>query len=470
VTPSPGAYGLSRMATPRAPSAAGRAHPGASQPPRYRQRFRGVQRPIEGRATAVQPAWATVGGMRKPLTLFGLVILLAVGSCTTTPPVVSAPPRTQAPPPEPSTPQDVPAAPPGKGVAAQSSASGSTSSTPGSTSSTPRSPGTAPGNAGNASVTEKTIAVQETAGNIIGAFGSIWEVSEGNTSELLRIDPRTDKVTGTVNLGYGDTGGDHYYHSGLTQADGSLWISEFWYNQVLRIDPVGLRITGHIDVGRSPLSVLGEGHDVWVADFHSATVSRIDTRTDRVVQTITGVGDPAKFNVGPKGMASVDGIVWVSIDGQHRIYGIDPRTGHVVQTHDVSPAQTCGALSPAPHAVIIDDTRCSNTYSRFDVRTGAVTQVTAPDSSCLFGLAPYPGTAKLPAGLVVTEEARNLGPDNCSQNGNLVARNPVTGAELFRIPVSNIGLELVPIGADLWADGSSAGNILHFIVHFGSGS
>ncbi len=83
---------------------------------------------------------------------------------------------------------------------------------------------------------------------------------EGNTATLQRIDPRNDSVTGTVDLGLGEPGGGFFYHSGLTVADGSLWVSEFFYNQVTpRSTRPGLQVTRRIDVGRSPISVLGVG-------------------------------------------------------------------------------------------------------------------------------------------------------------------------------------------------------------------
>ena len=71
-----------------------------------------------------------------------------------------------------------------------------------------------------------------------------------------------------------------------------------------------------------------------------------------------------------------------------------------------------------------------------------MTQVNAPDSSCLFGVTASPAIPGRPAGVVVTEEAHYLGDFTCSSDGDLVARDAVTGAELLRLPVQKIGIEL----------------------------
>jgi DNA-binding beta-propeller fold protein YncE len=301
----------------------------------------------------------------------------------------------------------------------------------------------------------------------------VWALTEGNTATLQRIDPRNDSVTGTVDLGLGEPGGSlfYFYHSGLTVADGSLWVSEFFYNQVLRIDPSRLQVTRRIDVGRSPVSVLGVGNSVWVADFHSSSLSRIDTGLNRVVQTIAGVGDPKDFNAGPRGLAYVDGVVWANVPAQQELYGVDARTGRLVASHNAAPAYACSVLSAAPHAVILDDSLCSNSYSRFDVRTGLVTQVNAPDSSCLFGVAASPAIPGRAAGVVVTEEAHFLGDFTCSSDGDLVARDAATGSELLRLPVQDIGIELYPGGSALWADDANTpDHVLHFTVKIRSTS
>ena len=98
-------------------------------------------------------------------------------------------------------------------------------------------------------VTETAVAVPKEASALFAAFGSVWGLTEGNSSTLQRIDPRTDKVTGTVDLGYGESGGNSIAHTGIAAAGGSLWVSEYFYNEVLRVDPSRLRVVKRIDVG-----------------------------------------------------------------------------------------------------------------------------------------------------------------------------------------------------------------------------
>ena len=320
-------------------------------------------------------------------------------------------------------------------------------------------------------LTESSVDVPDWPSDIVGAYGSAWVLTENDDNPTLqRIDPNTSKVTGTVRLPLGEPGGFTLYHMGLAVADGSLWVSDFYYDQVMRIDPWRLRVISRIDVGRAPISLIGVGETVWVANYYGASVSRIDTRLDRVVQTVTGVGDPTDFYSGPRGLAYVEGVVWANVPGQQRLYGIDARSGRIIASDDASPAYACSVIFAAPDAVILDDSRCSNTYARFDVKTGVMTQVTAPDSSCLFGVGVSPGMPGIAAGDVVTEEANYTGGDTCDVTGSLVDRDPVTGAELNRLPVTEIGLELFQAGHTLWADDSQGDDVLGFTTTVGSGS
>ena len=47
----------------------------------------------------------------------------------------------------------------------------------------------------------------------------------------------------------------------------------------------------------------------------------------------------------------------------------------------------------------------------------------------------------------------------CASGPEVCQHDPVTGAEQFRVPVSEIGVELYPIGLDLWADDAFGDNV-----------
>ena len=306
-------------------------------------------------------------------------------------------------------------------------------------------------------VTVVPIGVPSASSVAHAAFGAVWVLTQGNTSTLQRIDPATNTVTGVVDLGYGESGGNDLYAGGVADADGSLWVSEYFYNQVLRVDPRRLAVVGRVDVGRSPTDVLGVGDSLFVADSHAAAVTRIDARTGRVVATIA-VGDRTNFDGGPVHLTYSGGLVWADVPAQRRLYAIRLRDGRVVARPSVAPALACSLLDPAPGAVIIDDSECSNTYSRYDIAAGTTTTVRLPDTSCLFGVAVLRRA-------VYTVEVQSPGPFQCNDTGSLVRRDITSGAELHRASISPPGFLLYSAGGSLWTQNSDVDDqILHLTM------
>ncbi len=285
------------------------------------------------------------------------------------------------------------------------------------------------------------------------AFGEVWVLTQGNVSTLQRVDPRTNRVTGSVALGYGDTSGNDSGEGAIAAADGSLWVAEYFYNTVLRIDPARLAVTRTIKVGRSPSGVVAADGAVFVSDSHASAISRIDPRRDRVVATIP-VGDPSDFNGGPSYLTYAAGRVWTIVPAQQRLFAINPNTDRVVASPSVAPAFACGRLDPVPGAIWIDDQNCSNTFSRYDLATGHVTQIREPLTTCLLGIAVLHG--RLYSDDMSFDPSTGCGP------GSLVPRDPVTGAVLGAgTRVGVVGFEIVGLDGSLWTNDFTTGtNVL----------
>jgi outer membrane protein assembly factor BamB len=283
-----------------------------------------------------------------------------------------------------------------------------------------------------------------------GAFGSVWVLAQGNTSKLLRINPRTNRVTGSVSLGYGEASGNDQFRGTIAAAGGSLWVPEFFYNTVLRIDPSRMVITHRVKVGRSPTSVIAAAGAIFVSDWHGEKVVRINPRTNRVVATIP-VGNQRDFNGGPFYLAYTAHHVWASLPDAARLVEIDPSTNRVVGRHNDAPAYNCGRLDPAPGALWVDDSDCSNAFSRYDLATGRVTKtVTVPDATCLLGMAVLDG-------YLWTVQAVRQQSGDCTQ-GALVRRNVRTGVVLGRIRVGVSPFEVFRIGSSLWTNDVTSNN------------
>ena len=113
----------------------------------------------------------------------------------------------------------------------------------------------------------------------------------------------------------------------LARAAGSLWLVEFgeWpasrhRGTVLEAER-GLRVP----VGRAPAAIAAGARDLWVTNNLDDTVTRIDPRERRIVETIP-VGD------GPVGVAAGHGAVWVAGTEDDSLSRVDPETSRVTAT------------------------------------------------------------------------------------------------------------------------------------------
>jgi DNA-binding beta-propeller fold protein YncE len=89
------------------------------------------------------------------------------------------------------------------------------------------------------------------------------------------------------------------------------------------IDAAKNRLVGHLSVGREPTEMAADGDAVWVLNKSDGSVSRIDTRTRRVVRTIRPP-EPAD------GLTFGDGSLWLTGHGQLATY--TPRSPHGTTT------------------------------------------------------------------------------------------------------------------------------------------
>jgi virginiamycin B lyase len=134
---------------------------------------------------------------------------------------------------------------------------------------------------------------------------------------LSRIDPADNRVVSELRLGPSC--------NTVQFEQEAVWVSCPAENRLLRIDTKSNLVDKRIEVALEPISVaFGEGH-LWVLGNKEGKVSKVDPKTFRVVATVeTGV---------PMGNGSVafgDGFVWVSASG-YPLTKIDTKTDKVVQ-------------------------------------------------------------------------------------------------------------------------------------------
>ena len=147
--------------------------------------------------------------------------------------------------------------------------------------------------------------------------GAVWAVQGGT---LFRIDPRTGRVTGRLNLPVHEPGG-------IAAGNGAVWVMVFdaiRRNGVVRIDPRTMRLTARVlspsvAGGSNSASYAGNalaiGEDaVWWSGGDAGVVWKIDPRTAKVASTIRVTAPVTSFAVkGPYGITAGPGGVWVAV-------------------------------------------------------------------------------------------------------------------------------------------------------------
>ncbi len=144
--------------------------------------------------------------------------------------------------------------------------------------------------------------------------GAVWVANAGDGT-VSRVDPATDRVVATIEVGPG-----RYLE--VVAGEGAVWVAKP-AGTVQRIDPSTNDVVASIPAKHASGIVAGAGA-VWVSDYGQGTVTKIDPRTNAVVDTIPVSG------ADPHGLAIEGGSLWVMIDEDGTIDRIDTATDAVV--------------------------------------------------------------------------------------------------------------------------------------------
>jgi streptogramin lyase len=143
--------------------------------------------------------------------------------------------------------------------------------------------------------------------NGLSAIGPYLWVTLHTGNKLERIDPSTNRITGSVSL----TGADW-----VTGYKGSLYVSQE-SNVVARVDAKTLKVTGRAKVSRNPLGSAMVGDKLWVPCIDANVVAVVDPATMKVLRTIPAGG-------GPIVALPYHGRVWVSHTTANDVWAFAP--------------------------------------------------------------------------------------------------------------------------------------------------
>ena len=164
--------------------------------------------------------------------------------------------------------------------------------------------------------------------NLVDGFAagasSMW-ASDVQRTQLLRIDPRTNRVVARIPIGkpLAFVDDQDQVDGWLTVADGFVWATDQWHNRVVRVSPGSDRVVSSVRVP-SPWDVTVSDGSVWVPEFERYGVARINERTNAVAKTL-----PAE---GPTSVAAGAGSIWVVMHRADEVLRIDPTTNSVLAT------------------------------------------------------------------------------------------------------------------------------------------
>ncbi|HUK95711.1 MAG TPA: hypothetical protein VLU96_11755 [Gaiellaceae bacterium] len=152
-------------------------------------------------------------------------------------------------------------------------------------------------------------------GSAVQAFGAVWVSNDGDGS-LVRINPRTNRVTRRIRLRPGAFS--------VARGFGALWTINYRRHSLTRVDPASGR-TRSRRLGAEPSDVAAAFGCVWVTTWDTGRLVAVHPRSMRVVKRI---------RVGPRaaGLRVARGGLWVGFGrGATAVARVDPRTGGVVR-------------------------------------------------------------------------------------------------------------------------------------------
>jgi hypothetical protein len=179
---------------------------------------------------------------------------------------------------------------------------------------------------GNVADPLRTIHVGGVPDRVVVGAGAVWV---GDGGQISRIDPTTDRVERVSGAA-----------TPIAVGAGALWArGHDRVHTIVRIDPATNQVVATIDLGVDPGTIAVDGSDVWVAD-PAGTIVRIDATSNTV---------RARIWIGSLTFGIVAGptVVWVSgrsFDDRHAmLWRVDPATNTVVAA--ITTPVNCGELA-----------------------------------------------------------------------------------------------------------------------------
>ena len=169
------------------------------------------------------------------------------------------------------------------------------------------------------------------------AFGGVW-AGDCKTPAIVRVDPAAAKVAATIALPAGGSA------TTWAMAVGSVWTLLDQRGTLARIDPDTNQIVAEVYMSPgSNVIAFGEGA-LWVADAKAHTVTRVNPFTNVI-------GESIKVGKAPIAIAAGAGAVWSLNGADGTISRIDPKTNKVTATIKAGTIGASGSIAVSDGSV-----------------------------------------------------------------------------------------------------------------------
>jgi streptogramin lyase len=206
------------------------------------------------------------------------------------------------------------------------------------------------------------------------AGGKLW-ISFVDDGSIAAVDPNTTRLGSRTRLG---NGAGSPFDNPLAGAEDQLWAADNANERVHRVDPKSGTIGEAVEANAIELT-LAFG-SVWIAQFESYTVVRVDPATGRITAQLSASG-PTDVDAGA-------GSMWVLAHRSDEVLRIDPATNRVSATIQLkTAASTPERMAFGEDALWVTDPP-GNSVTRVDTAANrAIAEVKMPVRSWPFQVA-----------------------------------------------------------------------------------
>ena len=152
---------------------------------------------------------------------------------------------------------------------------------------------------------------------------------------------------------------------GVIEGFGAIWISNYASATLQRIDPATNHVTGSVKIGAEPCGLAAGDRSIWINGFGTDSVERVDAQSMKLVAHIAVGSQP--FDV-----LFAAGSVWTTNNGDRNVMRIDPATNSVVAT--IPLGEAAAGLGFAAGSVWVGE-NSGDTVFRIDPASNAVTTI-----------------------------------------------------------------------------------------------